>query len=694
MNACHHVTVPSPRGDANGMGDDLGKLIADLGSPLVASESLTTQPTTISRRASWRLTLEDGRVLKGRRLDSAARGAVLEYLSGLLAELPCAKVLARRGESLLEEWVPGPSLESVAPSLDLVESIGLILGRLARASDASPLVVDRMRRSDSLFQSLAHSLDELRFAGALTAEACGYLLKRARDNAPETLECGLVHLDYKPQNIVMTATGPVVIDNELIDHGPLDMDLARTWYLWPMKSALQARFLRGYGRMRSTQSFLLHEVFWAIQTLGCAAAYLHRHGLFNAPVLRALDRLAAGDLPRVWVDGGSCGAEQSHAQRVRLAFICDYLAIGGQERICLELIRGLNRDRFEPFLYAFRGGALEPSFRALGIPVLVGSCRDPLAAAREWTAADAAEVEAYRGTLADALERDEIDAALVFAWRDALPALKQAGVRLVIEKLDGPALLGKIEDKSGVDRVVAESATIRETLIASATDFGLNEDQIECILPGIDLQVFDPDCYDRASERTALGIGSEDFVVGTVGRLIPAKNVALLLRSFAAIDCTLISVVARLLIVGPDGGSLAELLTLADELGVAGQVNFLPATDRVAAILSVMDVFAMTSQREGLPTAILEAMAMALPIVSTGVGSIPEVMQGNGFILDRCSPGDIAQHFRKLLRNPQLRRDMGRQSRAFAARFAIRNSVGRYEDLVFEGLATKRVTCR
>ena len=170
---------------------------------------------------------------------------------------------------------------------------------------------------------------------------------------------------------------------------------------------------------------------------------------------------------------------------------------------------------------------------------------------------------------------------------------------VVIEKLDGPALAGKITDKTGFDRVVAESSTLHDTVIAAANDFGLEEERVECIFPGIDLEVFNPGRYDRAAERAALGIGRDEFVVGTVCQLIPDKNVKLLVRSFAAMSCDVTSTTARLLVVGPDGGSLADLHPLADELAVTDRVMFVPTTDRVAEILSTMDVFAMTSLREG-----------------------------------------------------------------------------------------------
>jgi glycosyltransferase involved in cell wall biosynthesis len=666
-------------------GGDVAAIIAATGSVPATVLRLGTPPFVTGTRGSWRVGLADGRTLKVRSVASTERAAVLSQVTRLTGGLPLAATLARRGTAMLEEWIEGPALDSIDIDRALGEELGSILGRISTTGMGNALLAPQRRSVASLLAKLDEAFGTLVAAGLVDVGAAERLTARARANAPGPLPSGLVHLDFQARNVVLGSRGPTLIDNELLDIGILDLDLARTWCLWPMSAATQSAFLRGYARHRPVKEFLLHELFWAIHTVTCSLAYRHASGLDTGDLLAALGTLNRGDLPRAWAGATSA----TPAERVRLAFICDYLAIGGQERICLEMIRGLDRRRFEPFLYAFRGGALEPAFRALGIPVVIGSSRDPLHAEKEWTDTDRAEKEAYQGRLTEALRRDSIDAALVFAWRDAAPAAQCAGVRVMIEKLDGPALLGKIGDKSGYDRVVAESTTLLAALTARAGEFGLDEERIEYVFPGIDLEQFDPGRFDRDAERDALGFGPADLVVGTVGRLIPDKNVKLLVRAFATITPEAIPDTLRLLVVGPDGGALDGLRTLASNLGISERVTFLPATSHVAPVLAAIDVFAMTSLREGLPTVILEAMAMGLPVVTTGAGSIPEVMEGNGFLIPGFGPEGIGQRIAKLCVDRELRAKMGQRSRAIATRFASRHSIGRYEEMILECLATK-----
>ena len=80
---------------------------------------------------------------------------------------------------------------------------------------------------------------------------------------------------------------------------------------------------------------------------------------------------------------------------------------------------------------------------------------------------------------------------------------------------------------------------------------------------------------------------------------------------------------------------------------------------------------------------------MGLPILTTGTGSIPEVMDGNGFLLPGFGPEGLASRLQRLLCDRNLRQSMAKRSRVLASRFALRHSIGRYEEMILECLAEK-----
>lgn len=639
------------------------------------------RPAGAGRHAVWRVELPGGRSAVARRL-TTAESASLSRLGPLDEGLPVARRLGHRDDVLLEEWVDAPSCESTADDPGVAERVGDMLGRLGLKGQ--PAARPSRRPAAALLQTLDEALVALVGAGAIDGTVAERVAARARSNLPGNLPAGLLHLGSRPKNVRLAAGGPVLVGQHHLASGILDHQLARVCCLWPMSSASRSRFLVAYARHRPTRQFLLYELFWATFALATVAADRVRAGGSAEDLAAPLRHIASGELPRDWT-----APPRAPDAPVRLACICDYLMIGGQERAALELLRGFDRRQFQPHLYAFRGGTMEPAFRALGIPMEVASSRDPMAAAARWTDQDREEKEAWRGGLAAALRRDRIEAAIVFGWRDAASAARSAGVQVLIERLDGPTLVGKVADKRPFERVVAQSATLRDAVIARAGEFGIEADRVEFVFTGVDLDRFDSRAVDRGGARKALGIGAEDLVVGTVGRLVEGKNVDLLLEAFAAVPAGGTTGTCRLLVVGPDHGSLGILQEKAVALGVADRVVFAPGTADVRPAYAAMDVFAMTSLGEGLPNVILEAMAMGLPIVTTGAGSIPEAMDGNGFLLPGAGGRRIGRRIARLLRDARLRRRMGQRSRAIAARFATRHSVGRYEEMVLECLAVR-----
>jgi sugar transferase (PEP-CTERM/EpsH1 system associated) len=181
--------------------------------------------------------------------------------------------------------------------------------------------------------------------------------------------------------------------------------------------------------------------------------------------------------------------------------------------------------------------------------------------------------------------------------------------------------------------IIADSRDVAQMLIERQK---IPARKVVTILNGIDLDRFDQ--LDARAIRQELGIKSEAFVVGTVGRLVPVKNQALLIRAFAqfASDGT-----AELIIVG-DGSERAELESLATGLGVRERVHFTGARRDIPAILAGLDLFVLPSFSEGLSLTLLEAMAALCPVIATRVGGNPEVISDgqNGLLV---ASNDVAQ---------------------------------------------------
>jgi glycosyltransferase involved in cell wall biosynthesis len=170
-----------------------------------------------------------------------------------------------------------------------------------------------------------------------------------------------------------------------------------------------------------------------------------------------------------------------------------------------------------------------------------------------------------------------------------------------------------------VDAYVAVTPSLA-TRAAEQSD--CDSSRLRVISNGIDTLRFAPSVVGRRKVREELGISDGAWVVGTVGRLAPEKDQALLIDAMAP----LLSKDRQLLIVG-DGVERDALQARIAALPEGRYVRMLGERDDVEAILAACDAFALTSRTEGLPLVLLEAMATGLPVLSTAVGGIPDLIK-------------------------------------------------------------------
>lgn len=171
---------------------------------------------------------------------------------------------------------------------------------------------------------------------------------------------------------------------------------------------------------------------------------------------------------------------------------------------------------------------------------------------------------------------------------------------------------------------------------------------------GVDTTVFSPDGM-TAEARSALraGIGVEEgcCMILSVGELIPRKNYYTAIEAIAQLDPSKI----RYVICG-QGELLSEIQAYANARGVGGSVIFLGYRNDIPQICSCADVFLHTSYQEGLPVAVMEAMASGIPIVASRIrGNVDLIEDGvNGFLCDPNDADGFADRIRKILDDPGL----------------------------------------
>jgi glycosyltransferase involved in cell wall biosynthesis len=211
------------------------------------------------------------------------------------------------------------------------------------------------------------------------------------------------------------------------------------------------------------------------------------------------------------------------------------------------------------------------------------------------------------------------------------------------------------------DRIVTTGEKLRLQVIEET---GVDPGRTISIPTGIDLERFRP--ADRAAARSQVGLAGAAPVVGIVATLRSWKGHLHLLEAVASLARPEV----RLVVVG-DGPMRAVLEARAAELGIAGRVTFAGNQRDVAPWMNAFDLFCLPSYaNEGVPQALAQAMACALPIVTTPVGSIEELIDDGrtGLLVPPSDPASLARAIAALLDDPARRAALGTAAAAEARR--------------------------
>jgi glycosyltransferase involved in cell wall biosynthesis len=223
--------------------------------------------------------------------------------------------------------------------------------------------------------------------------------------------------------------------------------------------------------------------------------------------------------------------------------------------------------------------------------------------------------------------------------------------------------------RRGADAVIAVSEATRQEAIQR---LGCPPDHVFHVVNGTDLARFRAPA-DPAAARQAVGLRAGEVAIGMVSRFVAEgsymKGHPTLLHAFARVAVAQPDAV--LVLVG-DGESRSAIAALADRLGVASRVRFLGERDDVPALLPAFAVVALPSRGEGLPRALVEAMAARVAVVGTRVGGIEELLAGGaGVLVERDDAGGLAAALTRLLSEPALRQHVASAGQLRAQQYSV-----------------------
>jgi glycosyltransferase involved in cell wall biosynthesis len=376
------------------------------------------------------------------------------------------------------------------------------------------------------------------------------------------------------------------------------------------------------------------------------------------------------------------------------------LNIGGPAQHVVLLTAGLDRTRFATTLITGRVGETEGDFaetaRARGVePVVISELGRAIRPARD-LAALFKLIRMFRHLRPDIVHTHTAKAGTLGRL-----AARVAGVPLTVHTFHGHVLDGyfsppvtrfflMVERRLArtTDRIVAVSPRLRDQLLAMRIG---RPDQVEVVPLGLDLGRFRQRPPTAPVLRASLCIAPGAPLLGSVGRLVPIKDLPTLFRAMATLEEN--GQPAHLVIVG-DGEDRTALTRLAGELGLSTRVHFLGWRSDLETILNELDVVVCSSRNEGTPVALIEAMAAGVPVLSTEVGGVADLVTHGetGWLVPPGDPAAMADGIRRLLAEPSLRTCLAAAGQAVALdRYDVARLLSRMEAL-YTALINERLT--
>lgn len=360
------------------------------------------------------------------------------------------------------------------------------------------------------------------------------------------------------------------------------------------------------------------------------------------------------------------------------------LRIGGLQRVILDLCKNISRDRFEVSVCCLRQKSeFAEEIEAQGIPVILLPQKkkgtDYLSFLKLYRILKSKRPDIIHLHNSQPLIDGTISALMAhkpkIVYTDHARDFPDKQRIMFIE-----GILSKF-----VNQIVGVSDHTAKNLMKYER---MNPKKIVTIVNGIDEKKYRIN-INKAKKKEELGITRFGPIIGLFGRLCSQKGIIYLLR--AAPD--IIKHYPNLLVLIVGEGPLRESLEIESEkLNIGGNVKFVGPRLDIPEILSILDVYVLSSLWEGLPLVLLEAMAAGIPIVTTRVGGIPSVIMNDdsGILVEPRRPDLLGQAIVNVLSDKKIAKRLAKNAYIrFRKDFTVEKMLRRYED-IYESLIIGR----
>ncbi len=375
--------------------------------------------------------------------------------------------------------------------------------------------------------------------------------------------------------------------------------------------------------------------------------------------------------------------------KIPVLFLLDKLTSAGTQTNVLELVRHLDRKRFDPRVIALlAGGELEKEFVAAGVRPIVLSVKSAYGPSG-WKAL---------AFLMRYLRQEKIEVIQTFFLHaDILGTIagKWAGVKRIYTTRRDEGFW-RSSRQVFVNRFFnrfVDALLVNSEAVSDAVRKQENPDKpIYRIYNGVDPKRFSPaDEITRKEIRQELGLSDHDVAIAVVAHMKhEVKGHSYLLNAVAEILKNEKNF--KVFLIG-DGPLKPSLEASVKDLGIGGVVRFLGRRTDTAHILKAMDVGCLPSLSEGFSNAVLEYMASGLAVVATRVGGNSEVIKdgADGYLVRPGDPSELAEKLLRFVKDRDLRERFGKAAREKALRdFSLEEMTSQYEN-IFSSVRRKRV---